>query len=189
MAALLLVEAAGVFEIARRAPLAAAGGAGPDTLKGRLEVWDRALAMLRDFPITGIGPGQFDPVFHLLYAPQIFRPDQFAPHAHNLLLAYAVELGMPGFAAFVVLLAVFFRCCWRALRADDAYLRRTGLAVALGVIAFLGFGVTDAIAPGARGGLVLWAMLGLGGALGRLASGGGCNAVARPPALENQAQS
>ena len=35
------------------------------------------------------------------------------------------------------------------------------------MLGFLAYGLTDAIAPGARGGLVLWIGLGLGAALPR----------------------
>ncbi|NIV28265.1 MAG: hypothetical protein GWN58_01765, partial [Anaerolineae bacterium] len=37
------------------------------SLEGRLEIWTRTLAMIRDFPITGVGLGMFDQIMDLLY--------------------------------------------------------------------------------------------------------------------------
>ena len=39
---------------------AASGGAGLQSLAGRLELWERGVWMLQDFPFTGIGAGQFE---------------------------------------------------------------------------------------------------------------------------------
>lgn len=133
----------------------------------RLEIWDRAWHMLRDFPITGIGLGQFDPVIHALYVPFRLPPEQFIPHAHNVLLDYPVELGIPGAAALAVLVWRFCIACRLAMRSNDALVARTGAGLLLGLASFIVYGMTDAIAPGARGGLALWAVLGLGAAVGR----------------------
>jgi O-Antigen ligase len=140
-----------------------------DSLTGRLELWGRSVAMLRDFAVTGIGPGQFNPVLHMLYPTDLVAADQFVPHAHNLYLAYAVELGIPGALAVTVLVIVVVRGCVTAARGADPVLRSGGLGVISGLAAFFVFGITDAIAPGARGGLPFWMVLGLGTAVGRLA--------------------
>jgi putative inorganic carbon (HCO3(-)) transporter len=149
--------------------LVLSGDAGPlDSLEVRLELWDRAGAMLQDFPFTGIGLGQFNPVLHALYAPVVVPPATFVPHAHNVYLEYALELGIPGAVAFGLVVLGAFIGCWRGVRSADPRLQWTGLGIALGLLAFLVYGFTDAIAPGARAGLVLWTMLGLGGAIGTL---------------------
>ncbi len=149
------------------------------TLASREELWRLAWAMIQDFSFTGIGLGQFDLVLHTLYVPLLVRPDEYVPHAHNMYLEYAVELGLPGAVAFALLVLAFFRQCARAMRAGDPLLRSAGLGLALGMASFWVYGLTDAIAPGARGGLVLWVMLGLGAALGRVASPSGPRAAAR----------
>ena len=127
--------------------------------------------MLEDFPFTGIGLGQFNPVLHALYFPFLVMADEFVPHAHNLVLEYAIELGVPGLAAFGALLYAFFMQCARAARAEDQLVRWTGVGLALGVVGFLVYGLVDAIAPGARAGIVLWVVLGLGGAVGNVGTG------------------
>jgi putative inorganic carbon (hco3(-)) transporter len=150
-----------------------------DALGYRLELWDRAGYMLRDFPFTGIGLGQFNPVLHAVYTPFLVGPDTFVPHAHNMYIEYALELGIPGAVAFGLLVLASVRGCCRAMRSANARLHWTGLGIALGLLAFLIYGLTDAIAPGARAGIVLWTLLGLGGAIGTLARG-----PARPQRLE-----
>jgi O-antigen ligase len=140
-----------------------------DTFTSRVELWDRSLSMLEDFPFTGIGIGQFDPVLHALYVPLLSGPDDIVPHAHNVFLEYALELGIPGFVAFAFLVFEFFRQCWRASRAADPSLRWLGAGCALGLVAYAVYGSVDAIGPGARAGLVLWVILGLGASCGNLA--------------------
>ena len=98
----------------------AAPSAGRDSFASRVEVWTQALAMLRDFPITGIGMGQFNPVLHLLYASPGIADAQFVPHAHNIYLDYLVELGIPGALASADLVGVFFWACRRAWRSQDS---------------------------------------------------------------------
>ena len=147
---------------------ASGGSESLDTFESRVELWNRAGYMLQDFPFTGIGLGQFSPVLHALYVPFLIAPDTFMPHAHNIYLEYALELGIPGAVAFGCLLVVFFRRCLQAVGSDDPLLRWTGLGLALGMLGFLAYGLTDAIAPGARAGLVVWVVMGLGGAVGRL---------------------
>lgn len=148
-----------------------AGETGLASLSVRFELWGQALVMLGDFAWTGVGPGQIDPVLHHLYAPAFLDPQLFVPHAHNFVLDLAVELGLPGAAAFGCLLAECWRQSVRAIRRGDELVRWAGLGAALGLLAFMVFGLTDTIAPGARGGLALWAVMGLSAATGQLASG------------------
>ena len=93
--------------------------------------------------------------------------ENFVPHAHNLYLAYATELGLPGLAAFLVLEARFMRSCLLSLRAWRGQLGWAAAGLVSAMLGFLVYGLTDAIGPGARAGLVLWIGLGLGAALPR----------------------
>ncbi len=139
-----------------------------DSFASRRELWERSLYMLQDFPFTGIGPGQFNAVLHALYVPFLLW-NQYVPHAHNIYLEYALELGIPGAIAFGLVVLGFFRSCALAARSGDALVRWTGLGLAFGMAGFMVYGLTDAIAPGARGGLLLWIVLGLGAAAGNVA--------------------
>lgn len=139
------------------------------TLASRVELWDRATRMLQDFPFTGIGPGQFNPELQVFYPPFLEPPGQFMPHAHNAFLQYALDIGLPGATALAAVAIVFFRQCARAVDTDDPLLRWTGLGLAIGLLSFLAYGFTDAVALGARGGLMLWIVLGAGIAVGNAA--------------------
>ncbi|MBI4493842.1 MAG: O-antigen ligase family protein [Chloroflexi bacterium] len=162
----------------------AAAGTGLDTFTGRLELWDRAVSMLQDFPYTGIGMGQFSLVLHALYVPFLIAPDTYVPHAHNFFLQLGLDLGIPGALAVLGLLLAFFRALWQVYRrTDDAALRAAAVGLGAGMASFLTYGLTDAIALGARGGLGLWIVLGLGAALVRATPSGATPPARRPPSV------
>jgi putative inorganic carbon (HCO3(-)) transporter len=124
--------------------------------------------MIQDFPVTGIGLGQFDFVLYTFYTPVGLVPSEYVPHAHNLFLDYAVELGVPGALAVA---GVLISCCHQCIKAaalEDTVVRSAAVGLGLGLLAYLVYGLTDAIAPGARAGFMLWVLLGLALALGRL---------------------
>ena len=55
------------------------------TLPGRLEIWQRAIYVIQDFPFTGIGMGTFGPVAQTLYPFFGTNANALVPHAHNIL--------------------------------------------------------------------------------------------------------
>lgn len=69
-----------------------------DTASERLEVWGAAWEMSKDYPLTGVGPGNFA---HFL---QFYRPGRDQMGAHNSYLQMLAETGLPG----VVLYVIFF---------------------------------------------------------------------------------
>ena len=72
------------------------------TTSGRMEVWQRALYTLRDFPFTGLGIGAFGLVIPQLYPyEQISNGPDIIPHAHNLFLQVGVDLGIPGLLLYL----------------------------------------------------------------------------------------
>jgi hypothetical protein len=172
LGAAVLVVLAGVATLASWRLVStwtATASTGVDSFPTRLEIWQRATLMLEDFPLTGIGMGQFEPVLHSLYIPLLVEPGEYVPHAHNFFLQLGLDLGILGGLAFVVLLAGFFRAVWGAYRqTDDVELRAVAVGLAAGLVSFLVYGLTDAIVVGSRGAIVMWLFLGLGAALGRL---------------------
>lgn len=137
----------------------------------RVEIWQRAIYMLQDFPLTGIGMNTFPLVANELYPFFLLRPDVMVPHAHNMLLNVGVELGIFGLVAYVALVTTFFAMAWRVHRQTDSDLNRavvTGLVG--GMIALQVYGLTDALPLGARNGLAFWPMLGVMGSLWMQAS-------------------
>lgn len=141
------------------------GGVVP-TLERRIEIWSRALYMIRDFPFTGIGVGTFQQVADVLYPFFLAGPDAEIPHAHNLLLQVAVDLGLPGLVAFLSILVLAF---WSALdnarsfagEGDDA-LAAVAWAGVASLIGMLVHGIVDATTwIVGRGAFVPWAVIGM----------------------------
>ncbi len=72
-------------------------------LSDRVDLWQRALLMLRDFPLTGPGAGLYERLMWALYPPTQLRPGLSSGlHAHNIWLQVGVDFGLPGLFAFVV---------------------------------------------------------------------------------------
>lgn len=77
----------------------------------RLAIWETALRMIRDHPWLGVGPASFpdayrrymDPAAGAIKVPE--TPAHLYPsHAHNDVLAVAVSAGIPGAAAYAVMM-------------------------------------------------------------------------------------
>jgi putative inorganic carbon (hco3(-)) transporter len=132
-----------------------------DSFGSRLELWQRSWLMLQDFSITGIGPGQFDLVLWTLYPPYLVRPTGPSTHAHNVVLDVAVQLGIPALVAFGGLIAISVRRLVRTCATPGAHVAGPALGVLGALVGYFGFGLTDAIAPGARAGIALWIVLGI----------------------------
>ena len=139
------------------AQMAALGGL--STLGFRVEVWRWAVTAIGDFPFTGCGLGAFREVGRLLY-PMNIAPDYDYAHAHNIFLQMALDAGIPGLIGYLAILAVSVRSLWSVVRGSSE-LRPLGIGLLGGLVALHGYGLTDALAPGAKPGLVFWYVLGL----------------------------
>ncbi len=102
----------------------------------RLDVNRDALAMLRDFPLTGIGAGSFSAVYPM-YTRTIVVTG-FTSHAEDDYLQFACEFGLV-FAA--VLGAAVLASLWTAIRAQlkrhDPLLQGMGFAATMAIVALL----------------------------------------------------
>jgi O-antigen ligase len=111
-------------------------------------VWDQALALARENALWGIG---LDMTRHTLGGQ---AADMV--HAHNFLLQTVLDLGLAGALAMLALLVLFVRAmasCWRQGGNEAA---RIGWNAGLAVLAFQVFGLVDAVAIGAKVGLLFW---------------------------------
>jgi putative inorganic carbon (HCO3(-)) transporter len=148
------------------------------TLQQRLEIWARAVQGINDFPFTGMGLNGFRKVVPVLYPLFNFPAGFDVGHAHNELLQAALDLGIPGLIAFISLyLGAFWMLVetWiKSHKAADAgqTANRLGLpsqgllnAILLGLggglLAHMLYGFTDAVALGAKPGLLYWMLLAL----------------------------
>ena len=127
------------------------------TLASRLEVWQRGVMMVQDFPLTGIGIGTYNNVAHSLYPFFIAAPDEVVAHAHNNLLEVAVDVGIPGLVAYVALLTGFVVCAVKTYGSvRDAPVRALVAGLSFGMLAHQVFGLTDAFILGTKPGLLMW---------------------------------
>ena len=104
----------------------------------RVGIWRDTLELIREHPWSGVGFGEFNFAWSLTPFPQ--RPVAFFDHSHNLLLQFAVELGLPLAALLLGLLAY---ALWRAARLAWGPLAPTGEAgtarrVALAMVVMIG---------------------------------------------------
>ena len=139
------------------------------SIDGRLELWNRAIYGISDFPFTGMGMNTFRKVVHVLYPLFLSAPETDIAHCHNQILQTGLDLGIPGVTAYAALLAAaitmgFF--IWR--RSKDPWFRITAQGIVCGLVAQQVFGITDAIALGAKIGIFFWIGLGLLAAMFRL---------------------
>ena len=131
----------------------------------RVDIWARTLAMLQDFPLTGIGLGQFGPAVDFLY-PFINRPAGLVFHAHNLFLQVAVDLGLPGLVAWS---SIFFLCLAAPLkyglvrRNENIHNKNLSLAIVASLTALGIHGLFDAVTWGmVRSAPFVWTIWALG---------------------------
>ncbi len=146
-------------------------------LPERLEIWSRALDLIADFPLFGAGLGCFEVVVKLMY-PLFLVQRGTVSHAHNLFLQVAVDLGLPGLAAYLVLLGIAFHRAHVAYRTfagsrwqDLAALAAACLASLAGMCAH---GLIDCAVWGNKGAFLPWIVLGLCAVLARCATSPAC---------------
>lgn len=106
--------------------------------RSRLVLWDAALAMSRERPLSGVGPGNFRSAFERLH-PTPLDSDRSWGSAHNLFLHQLAERGVVGLALVAALFAAFAAASWRAALRGSA----AGLAAFAGTAAFLVMNMTE----------------------------------------------
>lgn len=150
VAPLILLAAIGLVTVALLAQVSAAFASALDFTSGtkfvRLRLWESAIAMLRDRPITGFGLDQF--LYH--FGGEYLRPDAIwdadLSHPHNFILDFWTRLTVFGVALFGLIQLLFWR--WaiiasRLLRHHDPLLFSMTLGLAGSMAALLAHGAVD----------------------------------------------
>ncbi len=136
------------------------------SLDVRLEIWARALSMIQDFPITGVGLGMFDRIMDLLYPMATVVPQTEIFHPHNQYLSQAVSGGLPGLVGFLALILLLLVMAVRSIRLSH---RGEDWPLAVGLlgafVAFLAHGMFDSPTFFIRANAILWTLFGLQAAL------------------------
>lgn len=97
----------------------------------RLRVWQSALNVIRDHPLTGLGMDQFLYAFRGRYLlPDAWQEPDLS-HPHNVILDAWVRLGIGGVVIFIALQVAFWQSIWCGWRAATSPLMQ---ALAIGVI-------------------------------------------------------
>jgi hypothetical protein len=118
------------------------------TLQFRVHIWNLTVPVIRDNPLWGAGLNNFRLGREIRY---------FWSSAHNQFMHVAVELGIPALIAYLALLIIIGYMCIEVCKTSKIkWLRTAVLGLGWGQLAFLFFGLTDAIPPGAKVGLLFW---------------------------------
>jgi len=132
--------------------------AGSLTLEGRIEIWSRAIYGIQDFSFTGMGLGTFRQIVNLLYPLFTIAPDFDIAHAHNFFLQMALDFGIPGLIALLILYGaagVVIVALWKS----DQKVWASGL---LGVlVAQTVYSMADAVAMGSKTNFLFWLLFAL----------------------------
>lgn len=134
----------------------------------RVYIWMGTLHMLRDFWLTGIGPG--DEAFAQVY-PFYSYSSIVAPHSHNLFLQIMVIGGILAIIVFAVLLMVFFKklVVGYQVQGKNGDISVAIVGIGSAVIGFLVQGLFDNCFYNYRVFMIFWAVLAIGVAAANVA--------------------
>ena len=137
--------------------------AGTDSsTKYRMSIYGACFGMIRDYWLTGIGVG----AFALVYPRYVYAASN-SYHSHNLFLQVLIELGVFGFAVFLLLLLTWAQRLCRAIARDKTRHRFLTGVVLSGMTGLLVQGLTDHLWFNYRIVLLFWIVIGLGLACAR----------------------
>jgi putative inorganic carbon (HCO3(-)) transporter len=127
----------------------------------RLDIWNSALTILGEHPLTGVGLGMFrDGRVRTLYPVPSYGTNAL-PHAHNELLQIGADMGWPGLAWFIALHGAALGLLWGAYQRGSPAVRSVAVGVGGGLLAHGVFGLGDAIPLWDRFAFLLWLLLAL----------------------------
>ena len=107
----------------------------------RLAFFGASVRMFEERPITGLGPGTWAPERAWYTEPS--EADYYIPHAHNIALQTAAELGLLGIAAGLILAAALGILVLAGVRSHDPTTRRFAWASLFALVYLLGHQMFD----------------------------------------------
>lgn len=143
------------------------------SLLRRLDIWRLSLQMLAERPITGIGLGTYEQTFTAYFPNLPLIGGRLAPpHAHNLFVQVALDLGIPGLLAYLCLLAALVRPLFSHIQYSKKIHHHHTYPLACGVLssvaAMVVFGCFDNALWGTKLLIIPWCLLALAQLLGDL---------------------
>lgn len=132
----------------------------------RVELWKTAIYMIEDFPLTGVGMGNFMHLSNGWYDVLISAPERIE-HTHNLYLQIGVDLGIPGLIAWLsIAMSLFYlfgRVTNRGKKVGDKFISAMGLGMFGALVVLMVHGIFDAAAWGMiRTAPLIWVLWGIG---------------------------
>lgn len=95
----------------------------------RIRMIEAGVEIIMDYPLLGVGPANVKEVYPLYRKHD--APRVRIPHLHNNLIQIWAERGVLAVSAYLMLLALFLRECWRGWRGPSAAYAEGGMAVAV----------------------------------------------------------
>jgi putative inorganic carbon (hco3(-)) transporter len=133
------------------------------SLSGRIQIWARAWEYIADMPLLGGGLG----TFRARYAGYVGGSwegvifDIGVPHAHNVFIQMAYDVGLVGLAAYLALVGLALWDGLRLCREGSGLCASLAAGVVASLLAYHVYGLTDTVALGAKPGVLFWAVLAL----------------------------
>lgn len=133
-----------------------------DSLESRLRIFESAVQIIGDYPLTGAGINQFrSRPIRAAYPVDGYLPgEQVLPHAHNELLHMGADMGIPGMVLYIAWNGLVLWQLYRAWRDGEPFARAVAASLAAGLVAHHIFGLADAITLFDRFVYVYWVLLG-----------------------------
>lgn len=127
----------------------------------RFDIWFYSIQSIFAFPLTGIGIGTFVAIMPLLYP--LTYPIEGYPHAHNLFLQVAIDLGLPGLVAYLAFLLNVGLMLVNLLRAplQPSLRRLLAIGASGSLVAMLIHGQLDAASWGTKLAFFPWILYAL----------------------------
>jgi O-antigen ligase len=101
--------------------------------RDRLAMARTGSAMVRDFPLTGVGPAMIPKLYTQYRDPDAVQ--DINPHLHNVPLQIAAERGLPALAIWIAFIAILGYSLFRIFRSErDQTLPAAGLATIAGML-------------------------------------------------------
>ena len=145
-------------------------GGGLSSLQGRVEIWQKALWLIQSYPFSGSGMGLYGKLVDT-FLPLLGSEAGSAPHAHNIFLQVAVDLGVPGLVAWLAVFLFVLRSAWQVFRQEKklSWLAGLSLGIVVSQVVLALDGLTDAVTWGmVRPAPLVWLVWGLAFAAQRM---------------------
>jgi putative inorganic carbon (HCO3(-)) transporter len=130
------------------------------SISQRVEIWNHAVWAIQDMPLTGFGMNIFRSAIQVFYPTFQSTSGYMLAHAHNELLQAALDLGIPGSIGFLAIYVGAVGMLARTMQIGGT-MRLLALGLLGGLLAHFIFGITDAVALGAKPGFLFWWLLGM----------------------------